>query len=240
MKKLSAASKLQYKRILLKLSGEAFGGPGELGLSEKALAYTAEEIRAVHRLGVEAALVIGGGNFVRGSQTAFLDRALADQIGMLGTVMNGLALAETLTKAGISTQVQSAVSLPWADPVQPARARAALAQGEVVIFAGGTGNPFVTTDTAGAIRASEIHAHALLKATQVDGIYSADPKKSAKAKRFMKISYAEVLEKKLAVMDMAAFDLCQQHRVPIIIFDFYKRGNLAKIIKGESVGSLVS
>lgn len=231
---------LSFSRILLKLSGEAFSGRGELGISEKALAYAIHEIKAVHKLKIETALVIGGGNFLRGSQTAFLDRAVADQMGMLATIMNGLALAEALHQEKIPTLLQSAVTTPWTDPIQPARAKKALGNGEVVIFAGGTGNPFVTTDTAAAIRSSEIGANVLLKATQVDGVYSADPMKNPKAKRFERVSYDEVIQNNLAVMDMAAFDLCSQNRVPIIVFDFYKKGNLTKIVLGESIGTLVS
>ncbi|MBI1730526.1 UMP kinase [Candidatus Acetothermia bacterium] len=231
---------MNYSRILLKLSGEAFSGHDNLGISKEALAYAIREIKVIHTLKVEAALVIGGGNFLRGSQTAFLDRAVADQMGMLATIMNGLALAEALHQEKIPALLQSAVATPWTDPIQPARAKKALANGEVVIFAGGTGNPFVTTDTAAAIRASEIGADALLKATQVDGVYSADPKKDSNAKRFERVGYDQAIKKNLAVMDMAAFDLCRQNRVPIIIFDFYKKGNLNKIVLGQSIGTLVS
>lgn len=229
----------KYKRILLKLSGEAFSGQGELGIDQAALSYTMNEIETIVKLGTEAALVVGGGNFLRGRSVDFLDRAVADQIGMQATVMNGLALKDALSQKGIEAVVQSAVPNNWTDPVNPAKAKSALSGGAIVIFAGGTGNPFVTTDTTSAIRAIEINANAIIKATQVDGVYSADPKVDPSAERFDRISYDEAIDQELAVMDTAAFDLCRRYKMPIVVFDFYAAGNLKRVVEGEQVGTLV-
>jgi uridylate kinase len=226
-------------RILLKLSGEAFSGKGELGIDENALSYTLNEIETIRNLSVETALVVGGGNFLRGRSIDFLDRAVADQVGMMATVMNGLVLKDALSQRGITSVIQSAVPNNWTDPVNPANAKAALSNGDVVIFAGGTGNPFVTTDTASAIRSIEIGADAILKATQVDGVYSADPKLDSSAQRYEQIGFDEVIENNLEVMDIAAFDLCSQYKMPIVVFDFYSAGNLQRVVEGDHVGTLV-
>ena len=231
---------MSYNRVLLKLSGEAFAGKGQSGINEAALNVIKQEIESILELNVETALVIGGGNFLRGSAVPFLHRAVADQMGMLSLIMNGLALREVLVNAGIGVLLQSAVQTPWTDPVSPLHAKEALADGDVVIFTGGTGNPYVTTDTAAAIRALEIDADVILKATQVDGIYTADPKKDSSAQKLEKITFDEVIEQKLEVMDMAAFDLCRSNNLPVVVFDFYTPGNLKLILAGEEIGTMVS
>ncbi len=228
------------KRILLKLSGEAFGNKG---IEQKALDQIVDQIARIHSRGVEVAVVVGGGNIFRGAErqgrTIKLDRVVADQMGMLATVINGLALQDALERRGVKTTLQSAIAASSAEPLDPRRAKRALENGKVVIFAGGTGNPFVTTDTAAAIRASEIKAQLLLKATNVDGIYTGDPKKDKSAKRLKRVSYEEVIQKKLEVMDIAAVEICRQNRIPITVFHLFKPGNLEKAIAGEDVGTLV-
>lgn len=232
---------IRYKRVLLKLSGEAFRArrSADASVAKAALAYISRELHALHELGVEAAVVVGGGNLVRGSALEFLDRATADQMGMLATLVNGLALVEALVQARLKARLQSAVSLPWADPIHPRRAREALAAGEIVVFGGGTGNPFVTTDTAAAIRAAEIRAAALLKATQVDGVYTADPKRDPAAERIASLSYERAIRERLGVMDLAALALCQEHKIPVCVFDYTEPGNLTRVVRGEPVGTWV-
>ena len=231
---------MSYKRVLLKLSGEAFAGKGQTGIDEQALNVVKREIESILELNVETALVIGGGNFLRGSTVPFLHRAVADQMGMLSLIMNGLALREVLTNAGVPVLLQSAVPTPWTDPVSPLHAKEALSEGDVVIFTGGTGNPYVTTDTASAIRALEIDADVILKATQVDGVYTSDPNKDSSAQKLDKITFDEVINQRLEVMDMAAFDLCRANKLPIVVFDFYTEGNLKCVLSGEEIGTLVS
>jgi uridylate kinase len=228
---------LKYRRVLLKLSGEAFG---RTGLTEGALAYLTEELQAARALGVELAVVVGGGNLVRGSSLKFLDRAVADRMGMLATLINGLALQAALARRKIPVLLQSAVAAAWADPIQPERAREALANGHIVIFAGGTGNPFVTTDTAAAIRALEVEAEVLLKATQVEGVYTADPKRDPNAELLRSLTFERAIKERLGVMDLAALALCQEHRLPIVVFDFFKKGNLGQVLRGEEIGTRVS
>ena len=231
------AKERPYRRVLLKLSGEAFGEPGlDLG----ALDYIVGELRAARELGVELAIVVGGGNLIRGRDLSRLDRAVADQMGMLATVINGLALQEALRGQSIPAVLQSAVAVPWAGPIRPWEAREALSQKKIVIFAGGTGNPFVTTDTAAAIRAAEIEADALLKATNVDGVYTADPKRDPSAKKLETITVQQAIQERLGVMDLAALALCEEHNISIVVFDFFQGGNLVRVLKGERVGTRVS
>lgn len=221
---------------MLKLSGEAFGNKG---IEQEALDKLATQIARIRARGVEIAVVVGGGNILRGEEAPQIDRVVADQMGMLATVINALALQDALERRGVKTNLQSAVAVSLAEPLNQRRAKQALDNGEVVIFAGGTGNPFVTTDTAAALRASEIKADLLLKATNVDGVYTGDPRRDKSAKRLKRVSYQEVIQKKLAVMDIAAIDICCHNRIPIIVLDLFKPGNLEKAIAGEEVGTLV-
>jgi len=231
---------LASKRILLKLSGEAFGNKG---IEQKALEKLAAQIARIRARGVEVAVVVGGGNILRGEEWQGrgpkLDRVVADQMGMLATIINALALQDALERYGVKTSLQSAVAVSFAEPLDQRRAKQALNNGEVVIFAGGTGNPFVTTDTAAALRASEIKADLLLKATNVDGVYTGDPKRDKSAKKLKRVSYEKVIQKRLEVMDIAAVDICRQNRIPIVVFDLFKPGNLERAIAGEEVGTLV-
>lgn len=229
------------KRALLKLSGEAFGKSGAgAGLERESLDYVVAELAAALSLHVELGVVVGGGNLVRGRDLPQMDQAAADQMGMLATVINGLALQEALSRRGVPAVLQSAVAVPWADPIHPQKAREALSQGRVVVFAGGTGNPFVTTDTAAAIRAAEIEAELLLKATDVDGIYTADPKRDPAAQRIPTLTYERAIAERLGVMDLAALALCEQYEIPIVVFDFFQTGNLQRILQGEEIGTRVS
>lgn len=234
--------KTPYRRVLLKLSGEAFGGRGGSGFSESALGYLADELCAARESGpdVQLAVVVGGGNLVRGRALGRLDRATADQMGMLATVINGLALGEVLRGRGLAVRLQSAVPVPWAEPVSAVRAREALEGGHVVVFAGGTGNPFVTTDTAAAIRAAEIHADILLKATNVEGVYTADPKHDPDARLLRALTYERAIREELGVMDPAALALCREHRISVRVFNFFEQGNLAKLLRGEELGTQVT
>jgi uridylate kinase len=232
-----------YRRIVLKLSGEALAGGLGYGIDPEVLTRIGEEIRSVADLGVQTAIVIGGGNIFRGiaASAGGMDRATADYMGMLATVINALALQDALEKAGLQTRVLSAIEMrAIAEPYIRRRAIRHLEKGRVVIFAAGTGNPFFTTDTAGALRAVEIGADVIIKATKVDGIYSADPKKDAMAQRLTRISYIEVLNRGLAVMDTTAISLCMENKLPIVVFDLTVAGNIRRIVLGEAVGSLVS
>lgn len=199
-----------------------------------------QEIAPAHSQGVQLGIVVGGGNLVRGAQVKSLDRVVADRLGMLNTIINGLALCEMLRQAKIPAIVQSAVPVGSVDSIDAERARAALDARHVVIFVGGTGNPFVTTDTAAAIRAAEIRSDLLLKATDVSGVYTADPKKTKNARRLTRVSYDEVLSKNLGVMDLAAVDICRQNEIPILVFDFFTTGNFKRVISGEEIGTLVA
>ncbi|MCS7198055.1 MAG: UMP kinase [Candidatus Bipolaricaulota bacterium] len=223
-------------RFLLKLSGEALGAGG---IDPRALASLTAQIARVQSLDIELAIVVGGGNFIRGAQLQSLDRVIADQMGMLATVLNGMALRQSLESRGISVILQSAVPVAYAQPIDPVSARRALSEGKIVIFAGGTGNPFVTTDTAAAIRASEIGAKILLKATDVPGVYSADPKKNPKAKLYKELTLDEAIEKRLNVMDLTALTLCRENKITIRVFDVFREGNLERAIRGELVGTVV-
>jgi uridylate kinase len=233
-----------YKRVLLKLSGEVFGGEKGIGVDPDVVHDIANQIADVVRGGTEIAVVVGGGNYFRGAelQQRGMDRARADYMGMLGTVMNCLALQDFLEKEGIETRVQTAITMGQvAEPYVPRRAIRHLEKGRVVIFGAGAGMPFFTTDTVAAQRALEIGVEALLLAKSgVDGVYSADPRKDKSAKKYETVSYDEVLSKSLAVADAAAFSLCRENKLPIVIFDLKSKGNIKRAVKGESVGTLVS
>ena len=233
-----------YRRVLLKLSGEVFGGAKGIGVDPDVVQDIAKQIADVARSGVQVAIVVGGGNYFRGAELSQrgMDRSRADYMGMLGTVMNCLALQDFLEKEGVQTRVQTAITMGQvAEPYIPLRAIRHLEKGRVVIFGAGAGMPFFTTDTVSAQRALEIGAEALLLAKSgVDGVYSADPKKEKSATKYDSISYNEVLSKSLAVADAAAFALCRENQLPIVIFDLMKNGNIARAVRGETIGTLVS
>ena len=231
-----------YQRVILKLSGEALLGPASFGIDPKVTTQIAEEIAAVHRLGVEVAVVIGGGNIFRGlaATARGMDRGTADYMGMLATVINALALQDALEQIQVVTRVVTAIEMrAVAAPFIRRRSIRHLEKGRVVVFAAGTGNPYFTTDTAAALRAMEIRADVILKGTKVDGIYTADPLKDPEATRFDSISYLQVLEQGLKVMDATAISLCMDNKLPIVVFNIQEPGNLKRAIMGESVGSLV-
>jgi len=231
-----------YRRILLKLSGEALAGEQGFGIDPDVIKGIAEEIRDVMALGVEVALVIGGGNIFRGlaASSKGMDRASADYMGMLATAMNSLALQDALEKCGVVTRVQSAIEMQEiAEPYIRRRAVRHLEKGRVVIFAAGTGNPYFTTDTAASLRAMEINAEVILKATKVDGVYSADPKKDKQAVKYAELTYLEVLKQGLQVMDATATSLCMDNNLPIVVFDLTRRGNIEKVVLGETIGTVV-
>ena len=233
----------KYHRILLKLSGESLMGDRNFGLDPKMLTQYALDIKSIVELGIQVSVVIGGGNIYRGmneSETG-IERAQGDYMGMLATVINGMALQASLEKNGVKTRLMSAIKMEQiAEPYIRRRAIRHLEKDRVVIFAAGTGNPYFTTDTAGALRAVEIQANVILKGTRVDGIYTADPEKDPTATRYESISFAEAISKELKVMDMTAFTLCQENNLPIIVFDMNKEGNLADLVTGEDVGTLIS
>jgi uridylate kinase len=243
-KKTAKTLKPKYKRIVLKLSGEALKARGSLdNISPEIVQQVCSQIKEIHELGVELAVVIGGGNIWRGlsASNRGMERTTADYMGMLATVINGLALQSQLEELGIPTRVQTAIRMDnVAEPFIRRRAVRHLEQGRVVIFVAGTGNPFFSTDTTAALRASEIGAEIILKATKVDGIYTADPLKDPKAKRFDRITYREALTRQLKVMDSTAFSLCMDNHVPIIVFDLLTRNNIRKVVLGQKVGTLVS
>jgi uridylate kinase len=232
-----------YRRILLKLSGEALMGKQEFGIDPGVLSELAAEVGDLTKLGVQVALVVGGGNIFRGIRTSKeygIDRASADYMGMLATVINSLALQERLERDGITTRVLSAIEMrAIAEPYIRRRALRHLEKGRVVIFAAGTGNPYFTTDTAAALRAMEINADAILKATNVDGVYDRDPMIHKKAKKFRELSYIEVLQKNLKVMDATAISLCMDNGLPIVVFNLTKRGNVVRVVLGEKIGTVV-
>ncbi len=234
---------MQYKRILLKLSGEALMGEKQYGIDPERLAEYAEEIKEVADKGVEIAIVIGGGNIFRGLSGAAtgMDRVQGDHMGMLATVINGLALQSALEITGVQTRLQSAIQInEVAEPFIRRRAMRHLEKGRVVIFGGGTGNPYFTTDSAAVLRAIEIEADVILKGTRVDGIYTSDPEKDKNATKFDTISFADVLLKGLKVMDTTAFTLSQENELPIVVFDMNKRGNLLKLVEGQNIGTVVN
>ncbi len=239
----AAAGRPVYRRIVLKLSGEALAGSQGYGIDPPVLDRVGAEVRDVTELGVQVAIVIGGGNIFRGiaASAGGMDRATADYMGMLATIINALALQDSLEKAGLQTRVLSAIEMrAVAEPYIRRRAIRHLEKGRVVIFAAGTGNPFFTTDTAGALRAVEIGADVIVKATKVDGIYSADPKKDPMARRIEKVTYIEVLNRRLEVMDTTAISLCMDNKLPIVVFDLTRPGNIKRLVLGEPVGSIVS
>ena len=232
-----------YSRIVLKLSGESFQGSQGFGIDAETVHSIAREVKEVYDLGVQMAIIVGGGNIFRGTRQKSLsiDRATGDYMGMLSTVINGLALQDALEKQGVFTRLQSAIEMHQiAEPFIRRRAMRHLEKGRVVIFAAGTGNPYFSTDTAAALRAMEIKAHVILKATRVDGIYDADPEKVPGAKMFDRITYLDVIQKGLAVMDSTAISLCMDNRMPIIIFNMNTPGNIRRVAMGEKVGSTVT
>jgi uridylate kinase len=234
----------KYKRILLKLGGESLSGKGQNGIDSKAVDYLADEVQAVKALDVQIAIVIGGGNFWRGNDpyARSIERATADYMGMLATVMNALALQDGLEKRGMQTRVQTAIEMrAVAEPYIRRRAIRHLEKGRIVIFAGGTGNPFFTTDTAGALRAKEIDAEILFKATKVDGVYDKDPLKFADAKKFDKISYNDaILMEQVKVMDNTALTICMDNQLPVIVFDLSKPRSIEHAVLGEPIGTVIS
>ena len=233
----------KYKRVLLKLSGESLMGDKNFGLDSAVLAQYAMEIKQITDLGVQVALVIGGGNIYRGMNEAEtgIERAQGDYMGMLATVINGMAVQSALEKAGVYTRLQSAIKMEAvAEPYIRRRAMRHLEKGRVVIFGAGTGNPYFTTDTAGSLRAIEIKADVILKGTRVDGIYTADPEKDPTATKYDTITYMDCINRNLKVMDMTAFTLCMENSLPIIVFDMNKPGNLLDVVSGAQVGTLVS
>jgi uridylate kinase len=231
-----------YKRILLKLSGEALAAGQGFGVDNTRVHEIAAEIADVYKLGVQIAIVVGGGNFFRGvaEQAKEMDRVSADHMGMLATVINALALQDALEKQSAWTRVMSAIEMhEVAEPFIRRRAIRHMEKGRVVVFAAGTGNPYFSTDTAASLRAMEIHADAILKATKVDGIYTADPMKDKDATKFEKITYMDILRRGLKVMDTTAIAMCQENKLPIVVFDLNKHGNIKRVVMGEQVGSLV-
>jgi len=231
-----------HKRILLKLSGEALMGDDQFGINRATIMRIVDEVAEVTRLGVEVAVVIGGGNIFRGvaGGSVGMDRATADYMGMLATVMNALALGDTMNKAGLTARVMSAISIEQVvEPYVRPKALQYLEEGKVVIFAAGTGNPFFTTDTAAALRGAEIGAEVVLKATKVDGVYSADPKKDPLASLYSTISFDEAMAKNLGIMDATAFALCRDQKLPVRVFSIFKHGALRRVVMGEQEGTLV-
>jgi uridylate kinase len=240
--KRRSPAKPVYKRIILKLSGEVLKGAEEV-IDAKVADNIAREVAEIHGMGVQVAVVIGGGNIWRGITSANrgMDRSTADYMGMLATIINGMALQEALEKVGVNTRVQTAIEVKnVAEPFIRRRAVRHLEKGRVVIFVAGTGNPFFSTDTAAALRASELGAEILLKATKVDGIYDSDPRKNPNAKKYTQVKYTEALERRLQVMDSTAFALCMDNQVPIVVFDMFTPGNLRSVVLGEKIGTLVS
>jgi uridylate kinase len=240
---MKKAQKPKYRRVLIKLSGEALGGEGGVGICPAFLQTMARQIAEVRQMGVQVVVVVGGGNIFRGASGAGqgIERATGDYMGMLGTVINALALQDALEKLGVATRVQSAIAMSQiAEPFIRRRAVRHLEKDRVVIFGGGTGNPYFSTDTAAALRANEIGAEVILKATKVDGIYDRDPKTDPTARRYDQITYTEALGKRLKVMDSTAFSLCMDNKMPIIVFDLFKAHNLKRVVLGERVGTRVT
>jgi uridylate kinase len=240
---MATAGALRYRRVLLKLSGEALMGSGSFGIDPEVVRILSDELASVHALGVELALVVGGGNIFRGvkAASAGMDRVSGDHMGMLATLINSLALQDQLEQRGIQTRVLSAIEIRQvAEPFIRRRAIRHLEKGRVIILAAGTGNPYFTTDSAAALRAMEVKAEVLLKATKVDGIFSADPVSHPEATKFPRITYREVLERNLKVMDATAISLCMDNKLPIVVFNIRQDGNIRRVIHGEPIGSVVS
>jgi len=235
--------KAAYRRVVIKLSGEGLAGDVGFGIAPAVIRGVAEEIREVHGLGVQIAIVIGGGNIIRGvaASQEGMDRATADYMGMMAGVINGVALQDALEKEDVPTRVLSALEIKEvAEPYIRRRAIRHLEKGRIVIFAAGTGNPYFTTDTAAALRAAEVHADLIMKATKVDGVYSADPNRDRSAERFEALSYEEAIRRNLQFMDQTAIQLCRQNGLPIVVFDMTVAGNIRKVVSGERVGTLVA
>lgn len=235
-------SKLKYKRILLKLSGEALAAKDCHGIDPEHVRCIALEIKEVHEMGAETAIVIGGGNIIRGSKAAEggIEKVTGDYMGMLATVINGLALQDCLEKLGVATRMLSSIEIHQiAEAYVRRRAIRHLEKGRIVIFVGGTGNPFFTTDTAASLRAMEINAEVIIKATKVDGIYSADPLLDSSATKLKNLKYIDVLQKRLKIMDSTSISLCMDNKLPIIVFDLRKHGNIGRVLRGEDIGTLV-
>ncbi|MFQ5432024.1 MAG: UMP kinase [Nitrospinota bacterium] len=235
-------SEIKYRRVLLKLTGESMAGESKRGLDYNAINNIAGQIKEVHDLGVEIAAVIGGGNILRGSEVAEagVDRSTADYMGMLGTIINGLALQSALEQHGVATRMQSAINVSQvAEPFVRRRAMRHLEKGRVLIFTAGTGNPYFTTDTCASLRAMEIGAEVILKATKVDGIYTSDPMKDKSARKYKELEFMDVLKNGIKVMDAAAISLCMENRIPIIVFNMLETGNIKRVLCGEEIGTLV-
>ncbi|MCA9278702.1 MAG: UMP kinase [Phycisphaeraceae bacterium] len=234
----------KFTRVLLKLSGESLCKPGGHGVNPEELRTIAQEVESAHKTGVQIAIVIGGGNMIRGAdlaQAGLIQRSTADYMGMLGTVMNGLALREALQSLGAECRVMSALEIKSvAEPFIRGRAIRHLEKGRVVVLVAGTGNPYFSTDTCAALRAAELNCECILKATKVDGVYSADPNKDPSAQRFSTLTFAEAIERDLKVMDTAAFAMCRDNRIPIMVFNFKESGNIARAVASEPIGTLVS
>ncbi len=232
----------KWGRVLLKLSGQAFAGPQKLGIDPETVQGIAEDIKQARESGVDIAVVIGAGNIIRGEAASGLgmDRAAADYMGMLGTVINSVALQDALEKIGVQTRLQTAINMAEvAEPFIRRRAMRHMEKGRVVILAAGTGNPYFTTDTAASLRALEIHAEVVLKATNVDGVYTADPRKDPSAVKYDELSYMDAINKNLGIMDLTAFTLCMENNLPIVVFNITERGNIARAARGERIGTLV-
>ena len=232
----------KYKRVLLKLSGEALQGSGQFGINSDVIEYVSEEIRTLYSLGVETAIVIGGGNIFRGvsSSSKGMDRSTADYMGMLATVINALALQDFLERKGLPTRIQTALEIKQvAEPFIKRKAIRHLEKGRIVIFASGTGNPFFTTDTAATLRALQMGADIIMKATKVDGIYDKDPVKNKDASKFSELTYMEILKKGLKIMDATSISLCMEENIPIVVFDLFEKDSIERIIRGERVGTIV-
>lgn len=232
----------KWKRVLLKLSGQAFSGKQPFGFCPDTIEAIASDVKEVYDAGVDVAIVIGGGNIIRGEAASHtgIDRATGDYMGMLATVINSLSLQDALEKMGVQTRVQTAITMSEvAEPFIRRRAIRHMEKGRVVILAAGTGNPYFTTDTAAALRSLEIHAEAVLKATNVDGVYDKDPRKHEDAVKFTELDYMEAINKELGIMDLTAFTLCMENNLPIVVFDISKRGNLKRVVMGEPIGTLV-
>ena len=240
---MSEGQALAYKRVLLKISGEGFSGEGGFGIEAQELENIARQCVDVARMGVQLAIVVGGGNFIRGatfSEKGHIPRATADYMGMLATVLNALALQETMEVLGQPTRVLSAISVySVCEPFIRRRAVRHLEKGRTIILAAGTGNPFFTTDTCAALRATEIHADVLLKATKVDGIYDKDPKKFPDARRFTELTYAQAIRDELKIMDATAFTMCRERKLPLVVFDMKQNGNIARVVRGEKIGTTI-
>jgi len=235
--------KVKYKRVLLKLSGEVFGGKQKYGIDPETLSVIAKEIKEVKKYNVDLAVIIGGGNIFRGISgfASGMDRATADYMGMLATIINALALQDALEKEGVWSRVQTAIEMrSVAEPFIRRRAMRHMQKGRVVILAAGTGNPYFSTDTAAALRAAELDADVILKATKVGGVFDKDPAKHPNAKMYKKLDYLEILNKKLKIMDSTAISLCMDNDIPIVVFDLTKHGNIARVVLGQNVGTVVS